>query len=58
VSLAAAVPNALYVEYIPQLRSLMTADLEIVDGRAVAPSLPGIGIPWDRAALAARREPL
>ena len=51
VSLAAAVPNALYVEHIPQLRSLTTRGLEIADGHAVAPSEPGIGIAWDRDAL-------
>ena len=50
-SLAAAVPNALYVEHIPQLRSLTMRELEIADGHAVAPSEPGIGIAWDRDAL-------
>jgi L-alanine-DL-glutamate epimerase-like enolase superfamily enzyme len=48
VSLAAAVPNALYVEYIPQLRSITTHDITIQDGNAIAPSEPGLGIPWDR----------
>lgn len=47
VSLAAAVPNALYVEHIPQLRRLTHGEMEIVDGMAVAPDLPGIGIAWD-----------
>ena len=51
VSLAAAVPNALYVEHIPQLRPLMTRGIDIVEGHAVAPSEPGIGIAWDRSAL-------
>jgi L-alanine-DL-glutamate epimerase-like enolase superfamily enzyme len=51
VSLAAAVPNALYIEHIPQLQPLTTRGLEIVDGHAVAPSEPGIGISWDRDAL-------
>jgi L-alanine-DL-glutamate epimerase-like enolase superfamily enzyme len=51
VSLAAAVPNALYVEYIPQLSPLMTREIEVVDGWAVAPSEPGIGIAWDRDAM-------
>lgn len=50
-SLAAAVPNALYVEHIPQLRAITTRELEIVDGYAVAPSEPGIGIAWDRDAI-------
>jgi L-alanine-DL-glutamate epimerase-like enolase superfamily enzyme len=51
VSLAAAVPNALYVEHIPQLTSLTTSSLQIIDGHAVAPSEPGLGIPWDRDAI-------
>jgi L-alanine-DL-glutamate epimerase-like enolase superfamily enzyme len=55
VSLAAAIPNALYVEHIPQLRSLMTREMDIVDGHAIAPSEPGLGIPWDRDALARLR---
>lgn len=52
VSLAAAVANALYVEHIPQLARLTTNGLEIVDGHAVAPSTPGIGIAWDFDAIA------
>jgi len=51
VSLAAAVPNALYVEHIPQLRSLTTTGIGIVDGHAVVPSAPGLGIAWNRDAL-------
>jgi L-alanine-DL-glutamate epimerase-like enolase superfamily enzyme len=57
VSLAAAVPNALYVEHIPQLRRLTTHDIEIVDGHAVAPMTPGLGIAWDRDALENLRVP-
>jgi L-alanine-DL-glutamate epimerase-like enolase superfamily enzyme len=55
VSLAAAIPNALYVEYIPQLRAVTTAEMEIVDGYACAPSAPGIGISWNREAIARLR---
>lgn len=47
VSLAAAVPNTLYVEYIPQLRSITGAEMRIEDGRALAPEAPGLGIDWD-----------
>ena len=50
VSLAAAIPNALYVEYIPQLRAITTTELEITAGHAVAPSTPGIAMPWRSAA--------
>ena len=55
VSLAAAIPNALYVEHIPQLRAITRAEMAIVDGYALAPSAPGIGIAWDREAIARRR---
>lgn len=48
VSLAAAVPNAVYIEHIPQLRKLTHRALEIVDGMAIVPERPGIGIDWDQ----------
>lgn len=51
VSLAAAVPNALYVEHIPQLARLTRRGLEISAGHAVAPTEPGIGIDWDFDAI-------
>lgn len=55
VSLAAAVPNALYVEHIPQLRAITTKEIEVVDGHAIPPSEPGIGIAWDHDAVSDRR---
>ncbi|WUR84824.1 mandelate racemase/muconate lactonizing enzyme family protein [Streptomyces phaeochromogenes] len=55
VSLAAAVPNGQYVEYIPQLRAVTRTELTIRDGMAVAPDVPGIGIDWDLDALDDRR---
>ena len=51
VSLAAAIPNALYVEHIPQLRRLTTREVEIVGGYAVAPNEPGLGLAWNRDAI-------
>lgn len=51
VSLAAAVPNGAYVEYIPQLRSITQEELTVVDGFAHAPTTPGLGIEWDRDAI-------
>ena len=51
VSLAAAVPNALYVEHIPQLRAITTEEIRVVSGHAAPPSNPGIGIAWDREAM-------
>lgn len=51
VSLAAAVPNSLYVEYIPQLRTLTRTQIEIRDGMAVAPESADLGIDWDLDAI-------
>lgn len=56
VSLCAAVPNARWVEYIPQLDDLTTSRLRIEDGHAVAPETPGLGIEWDADQLKARRK--
>jgi L-alanine-DL-glutamate epimerase-like enolase superfamily enzyme len=50
-SLACAVQNGKYVEYIPQLDQLTGGRMQIVDGQAVAPSEPGIGIDWDWDAM-------
>ncbi|CAM5630537.1 MULTISPECIES: mandelate racemase/muconate lactonizing enzyme family protein [Streptomyces] len=55
VSLTAAVSNARYVEYIPQLRAVTRSQLRIVDGFAHAPQEPGLGIAWDRDAIDDRR---
>ena len=51
VSLCAAVPNASWVEYIPQLDRITTSRLEIDDGYAVPPSQPGLGIELDWGAI-------
>lgn len=55
VSLCCAVPNSRYLEHIPQLRAITRGELEIVDGQALAPSAPGLGIVWDRDAIDNRR---
>lgn len=55
VSLVAAIPNGRYVEHIPQLRAVTRGQLPIVDGHAVAPDEPGLGIAWDRDAIEDRR---
>ncbi|WP_288194389.1 mandelate racemase/muconate lactonizing enzyme family protein [uncultured Phyllobacterium sp.] len=54
VSLACAVQNGRYVEYIPQLDDLTRTQMRIEDGYAIAPSEPGIGIDWDWDAVKAR----
>ena len=51
VALCAAVPNARWVEYIPQLDALTTEGMTIRDGHAVPSSAPGLGIAWDWAAI-------
>ena len=55
VSLVGAVPNGMYVEHIPQLRSLMNTPIKIVDGEAVSPDSPGLGIDWNLDAIDDRR---
>ena len=51
VSLTAAVPNARWVEWIPQLEPITHSRLTVQDGHAVAPSVPGLGIDWDWKAI-------
>src|SRR6266567_7096743 len=52
VALCAAVPNAAWVEWIPQLDDITTSRLAIEDGKAKPPSTPGLGIAWDWQAIA------
>jgi len=51
VALCAAVPNAAWVEYIPQLDDITTSRLAIDNGYAIPSSQPGLGIEWNRAAI-------
>ncbi|HPG62868.1 MAG TPA: mandelate racemase/muconate lactonizing enzyme family protein, partial [Casimicrobium sp.] len=51
VSLCAAVPNAPWVEYIPQLDSITTERMARDGGFALPSSAPGLGIAWDREAI-------
>jgi L-alanine-DL-glutamate epimerase-like enolase superfamily enzyme len=57
VSLCAAVPNARWVEYIPQLDSLTAEPMRIEAGHAVPSDAPGLGIAWDFDAIARAAEP-
>jgi L-alanine-DL-glutamate epimerase-like enolase superfamily enzyme len=52
VSLCAAVPNARWVEFIPQLDSLTAEPMRIEAGHAVPSDDPGLGIAWDFEAIA------
>ena len=51
VSLCAAVPNARWVEYIPQLDSLTEKPMRIENGHAIPSDEPGLGIAWDFTAI-------
>ncbi len=51
VSLAGAVPNAAWIEHIPQLDAITTSRLAIEDGYALVPTGPGLGIDWDFGAI-------
>lgn len=51
LSLVCAVPNAPWLEYIPQLEDI-AAPMARVGGMAQAPQTPGLGIEWDAKALA------
>lgn len=53
VSLCCAVPNARWVEYIPQLDSLTETGMTIRDGRAYPSDTAGLGIAWDWDAIGA-----
>jgi L-alanine-DL-glutamate epimerase-like enolase superfamily enzyme len=55
VSLVCAIPNAPWLEYIPQLDSLTKSPMRMEAGRAFASQSPGLGIDWDTEALAALR---
>ena len=57
VSLCAAVPNARWLEYIPQLDAITTRAMAIEGGYARPSEEPGLGISWDFAALEAMRVP-
>lgn len=46
--LVCAVPNAKWLEYIPQLESVTVEPMQIENGYAVPSDVPGLGIQWDR----------
>lgn len=54
VALCAAVPNARWVEYIPQLDTITHTGMTITNGRAVPSTAPGLGIDWDFGAINAQ----
>lgn len=58
VSLCAAVPNARWVEWIPQLDSITLNRMTVKDGFAVPSSEPGLGIVWDWKAILRQATPI
>jgi len=58
VSLCAGVPNARWVEFIPQLDDITTSRVRIEDGFAWAPETAGLGIEWDWQAIGRRQKAL
>ena len=49
--LVAAIPNGLFVEYIPSLDPVLTEPLQLVDGCFEPTEEPGLGIPFDWESL-------
>lgn len=51
VSLVCAIPNAPWLEYIPQLDDITHSGMRTSDGHAIPSSAPGLGIDWDWAKI-------
>lgn len=51
VSLVCAIPNAEWLEYIPQLDLITMQGLAMENGRATPSGMPGLGIDWDWDAI-------
>jgi L-alanine-DL-glutamate epimerase-like enolase superfamily enzyme len=49
------VPNAPWVEYIPQLDEITLTGMRVEDGHAIASDEPGLGIAWDWKAIQKRQ---
>jgi len=45
--LVCAVPNATWLEHIPQLDGVTASGMEMVDGHGIPSKEPGLGIDWD-----------
>ena len=51
LTVAAAVPNSMFIEYIPQMEPVLARKIRIQDGHAIPPDVPGHGIEFDQNAL-------
>lgn len=45
---AAATPNSMFIEYIPQMEPVLKRRIRIVDGYAIPPDVPGHGIEFNQ----------
>lgn len=55
VGLVCAIPNAPWLEYIPQLDDLTATTMRMEAGRAYPSDMPGLGIDWDADKLNSAR---
>lgn len=55
ISLVCAIPNAPWLEYIPQLDTLTRTPMRMENGRAIPSEQPGLGIDWDMDRLSSNR---
>jgi len=51
LTVAAAIPTSIFIEYIPQMEPVLKRKIKIVDGNAIPPDVPGHGIEFDEEAL-------
>src|SRR5438128_3777733 len=51
VSIAAAVPNSIMIEYVPQMEPVLKQRVRIEDGYAIPSAAPGHGIEFDEKAM-------
>jgi L-alanine-DL-glutamate epimerase-like enolase superfamily enzyme len=56
LGLCCAVPNATWLEHIPQLDDITASRIVIKDGCALPSTRPGLGIEWDWKAIERRRK--
>ena len=51
VSIAAAIPNSMMSEYVPQMEPVLKRRVRIEDGYAIPSDAPGHGIEFDEKAM-------
>lgn len=58
LTVAAAVPNSMFIEYIPQMEPVLQRKIKIVEGNAIPPDVPGHGIEFKSHALSSALTPV